>query len=319
MKNDRLDRALNFLDDDLISEAADYKPRKKAKPVRIIKYSAAAACLFAVIGGAFAVKAALRHNNDNVASLVNPADSTDFISSVISSLESTTPSSDSVPQNSEQTFSTSTESNTSPSTTDTDNIPENPTISEMLNDPDIVWDKDATKGNPEDDILKLGETKITNRLSNLMNENPGAVFAVKVNFENCLNVIERDNWKYYSSDYGECTIGELRNKYMELGNRLKMDDGLSADDELKLAPLRETLWDALYTYYADKFVSFMDTFNVNDIGIYPVTEPALMGKDGYSYFICFATAEQLGNFKCKENEAFIFDTIPQWQAEAEYN
>lgn len=304
MKNDRIDRALNYLDDDLISEAADYVPRHRAKPIQIFKYSAAAACLFAVIGGAFVLKAAVK--SDSAASLGNPVNTSDLISSVISSLDPPTSSNVSASQNSNPA--------SHPFSSDDDHFPRNPTISELINDPDIVWDNSGgLKDGPVAVFPKLGTVKTTDRLSALISDNPGAVFAVKVSFELYPNETDRRNWICHSKTFGDITIGELENeiKKLSLESNSSEAEGVGKTEDR----LREELADALYDYYAVKVMGFIETFNANDIGFYPITSPASVGFADYNYFICFATAEQLESFTCKETEAFVFDIMPRANAE----
>lgn len=302
MKTDRLDRGLDFLDDDLISEAADYVPRKKVKPIWMIKYSAAAACLLAVIAGAFALKTAILHGGDKDVSLIESVNSSDTISSILSSLEPTAPSSDPAPQISDSHVSTS--------TIGSDHLPNNPTFFDKLNDPTIVWYRDqGLKGDPEIDPPKPGTAAVTYRLKKTMIEYPGAVFAVKVSFALYQDVSERNNWKH-----GDLTI-------LELGTAIKALEleqyGLetTAAEKEKLEQLKEKFQLAVYDYYLDKCKDFIETFNDNNIGFYFITSPESLQTDDYNYFICFVTAEQLENFICKETEAFVFDIMPRANAE----
>lgn len=284
MKNDRFERALNFLDDDLISEAADYVPPHKAKPVRIFKnafkYSAAAACLLAVIVGAFALKPAVLPDPDKIASLEDPENSSDIISSVLSSYAS--------PANPGVSVST----DSSPISSDFFN----PTISDWFDDPDVVWYsgqalKEGIKTYPKE----LGTSEITDKLKILMNENPDAVFAVKVSF--ALYESDRDTWEYNGT-----TIAEMQELIDEM--LFKSNDPSGTVEDLKLK-----LMLALYDYYMDKCQEFLETFNANDLGFYCITRPESAKMKDYNYFICFATAEQIKNFTCKPTEAFVFDTI----------
>lgn len=285
MKSERFERALNYLDDDLISEAADYKPKLKAKPFPIFKYSAAAACLAAVFGGVFALKAAV--TNDRTASLANPESTDSFIDILPSS-----------------------GSNASSSSISSGYIfPAN--LPEWIDDPDVVWDdSDGVKEFPAD-LPKHNGITYSNGLVNYLWKYPDSVFAVKVSFE--LDKDERENWKFAGT-----AIAEYRNeiKAAELEPPASEENtGSNSEHQSKVDLLKEKLQLAIYDYYYSKCLGFVETFQANNVEFCVITSPEATGTEDYNYFLCFMTAEQLTGFTAKQTETLMFDIMPRANVE----
>lgn len=284
MKSERFERALNYLDDDLISEAADYVPKRKAKPFPIFKYSAAAAaCLAVIFGGVIAVKTAV--TNDQTASLTDPESTDSFID---------------IPQSSGSSAS-------SPMTSDYI-FPAN--LPEWIDDPDVIWDdSDGLKEYP--DQKNHSGITYSDRLTDLIGKYPDSVFAVKVSFE--LDKTERENWKFAGTSIAEYR-NELKAAELEPPDP-EENTGSDTEYQSKVDLLKEKLQLAIYDHYYSKCVSFLETFQANNVEFCVITSPEATGTEDYNYFLCFMTAEQLNAFTAKPTEKLMFDIMPRANAE----
>lgn len=304
--NKRLDRALNYIDDDLISEAADYVPKKKAKPINLFKYSAAAACCAAAIAGVIALKSVIITPD---AFLENPSTSSDYIFSNIDPIISQSGASGSASTSKDIPSS-------SPPVDDPDGFPETPDHEDLLkltNDPNIVWAAETKAGDIKSDWTKPGTTKISDELSAEIQKDPNAVHAVMVSFEPCRNDTEMEKWKFDGTTIGEIKyqIKMISLKSEQAANNSDTSpnkDTESVDETQMLQYLRDQLTNAVYDYYFTKVSGFLGTFSTNGLLIYPVTV-GVEDTDLYNRFFCFASGSQLESFTCKENEAFIFYTL----------
>lgn len=284
----KLIHAVGFIGDDLISEAAEYRPAAK-KPVGIriagitIAGCAAAAAIFAV----FAVGSMNKVTPD--------------ISSVVSGEIS----------NSESVGTNDLPSGSGVSVR---------TLEEWLNDPAVVWSGESLKGDSDGfgESVPLGTAMISEKWLSELSESPdGAVYAVMVDFMSCIDETEMESWEYDGD-----TIGALKAEhsgyFYDTGKTMQVSyikDGewyteyqpiysSKPEDADKIADLEQRIEKMTTAYYGMKIESFRDTFSANGLGVYDLSLDD--GLNDNRCFYTFATREQLENFKCKENEAFFF-------------
>lgn len=277
MNEQRLGRALNHISDELISEAADCGAEKKSNPPRLFncfKYGTAAVCTAAAIVGAFAVRSWVELRQKDVASLVNPAASTDIFS-LASNKQS--------PPNADKAFPY-------------DSASAELSLSDLISKyPNAVWaaeeDNGDTSGGLKSNVIPLGTVKISDKLSEMIGKAPGAVYAVRVSFEPCLGDSEMYEWLTSNTNLSE------------LKNELKLQSFDSPKDAAKIKELTEQIDELYYEYYTLKLDGFRESFVQQALEIYPIPRG---GADKYNYFYCFAAGSQITNFSCKNDEAFIF-------------
>lgn len=269
MNEQRLGRALNYISDELISEAADCGAEKKSNSPRLFncfKVVMAAVCTAAAIAGAFVVKSWSELHLKDVASLTNPADSKDIFS---------TP-------NADKTFPF-------------DSASAEVSLSDLISKyPNAVWaseeDNSDTSGGLKSK-LPLGTVKISDKLSEAIGKDIGAVYAVRVSFEPCFDDSEMYEWLN-----GNTNLSELKNE-------LKLQSFDLPEDAAKIKELTEQIDELYYEYYTLKLDGFRESFAQQALEIYPIPRG---GAEKYNYFYCFAAGSQIKNFSCKKDEAFIF-------------
>lgn len=276
MNEQRLGRALNYISDELISEAADCGAEKKSNSPRLLnclKVGTAAVCTAAAIVGAFAVKSWAELHQKDVASLLNPADSKDIFSLV---------SNNQSPPNADKAFPF-------------DSASAEPSLSDFISKyPNAIWaaeeDVEDTSGGLKSKI-PLGTVKISDKLSEMIGKAPGAVYAVMVSFEPCFDEYEMYEWLNSNTNLSE------------LNNELKLQSFDSPKDAAKIKELTEQIDELYYEYYTLKLDGFRESFAQQALEIYPIPRG---GAEKYNYFYCFAAGSQIKNFSCKKDEAFIF-------------
>lgn len=296
MNDSRLIHAVGFIDDDLISEAADYRPKAKKQNF--------AAWIFAAAGCAAAAAVS-----------VIVLKSANLITTDKSSLVSESiPVTDSVPSVSDNNNSASAFSA--------------PTLDEWLNDPDVIWGEKVKGEDPSSDGLgdgvPVGEPLISDELSELMGEYPdGTVFAVMVDFVPFINKAEMENWEYNGDTIARMSA-ELKSFFYDTGRTVQVSyikDGewvveyepiydSDPEDADKIADLIQRINETKSAYYGMKIESFRESFSSNGLGVY--VTPAVGGipeDDGLlenRCFYTFAAREQLENFKRGDADAFVF-------------
>ncbi len=295
MNNYKLFCALNYIGDDLICEAAEYRSSKKAQIAYIRKCTTAAACVAAIAGAAYC----LNNNSrlDRVAPSVdtrasNSAEISDIIPLVDNAENSHTVSND----------------NTSPRLSSL-------TLEEWLRNPDVIWGGEEVKGDIVSDPIPLGTVKISPRLSDLMEEGEDSdVFAVMVDFSPCINRVEMDNWEY-NGDTLSSLRDELDKLFTDTGKSYTYVDGIDGtehtgthrssdpEDSDKIANLRARIETIRSAYYDMKAREFKDSFERNGLGIYRTDKGRFAAEH---YFYTFASRSDLEDFECKGSEAFVF-------------
>ncbi len=297
MNDSRLIHAVGFIDDDLISGAAEYRPRANKQNFRAWKF-AAAGCAAAAVVSAVALK-----NAD----IVTPDKS-----AVIS---------ESVP-GSESTGSDKSDNSAGGS------VFSAPALDEWLNDPEVIWGEkvkgDVPSSDGVGDGVPLGEPLISDELSELMGKYPdGTVFAVMVDFVPLIDKSEMENWEY-SGDTIARLNAELKGYYYDTGRTVQVSyikDGewvteyepiydYHPEDADKIADLTQRIDKITSAYYGMKIDSFRDSFSSNGLGVYTVPVPGGIPDDDGIHenrcFYTFATREQLQNFKHNDTDAFVF-------------
>lgn len=276
MNEQRLARALNYISDELISEAADCGAEKKPNFPRLFncfKVGTAAVCTAAAIAGVFAVKSWAELHLKDVASLTNPADSKDIFS---------LDSNKQPPPNSDKTFPY-------------DSASAELSLSDLIGKyPNAVWageedNSDASGGLKSK--IPLGTVKISDKLSAAIGNEPGVVYAVLVSFEPCFDDSVMYEWLSSNTN-----ISDLKNE-------LKRQSSDLPKDAAKIKELTEQIDELYYEYYTVKLNGFRKSFATQALEIYPIPRG---GAEKYNCFYCFASGSQIKNFSCKKDEAFIF-------------
>ncbi len=286
----RLMHTVGFIGDDLISEAAEYRPAaKKTNKARILRFTAAG-CAAAAMASVFTIFAVRSMNNVT-------SDNSPVVSGNISG-------------------SASAGTNVLPSGSDTSSR----TLEEWLNDPAVVWSGEPLKGDSDGfgESVPLGTTIISEKWLSELSESPdGTIYAVMVDFMSCIDSDEMESWELDGD-----TIGALKAEhsgyFYDTGKTMPVSyikDGewyteyqpiysSKPEDADKIAELEMRIEEMTSAYYGMKIESFRDSFSANGLGVYDLSFDD--GLHDNRCFYTFATKEQLENFKCKENEAFFF-------------
>lgn len=302
MNDRRLIHAVGFIDDDLISEAAEYRPKAKKQNFRAWKF-AAAGCAAAAAVSVIVLKNANLITTDKSSLVSQSVPVTDSV-----------PVIDSVPSVSDNSNSASAFSA--------------PTLDEWLNDPGVIWGEKLKGEDPSSDgtgdKVQPGEPLISDELSELMDGYPdGTVFAVMVVFVPFIDKAEMENWEYNGDTIARLN-SELKGYYYDTGKTVEVSyikDGewvteyepiydSDPEDADKIADLIRRIDETKSAYYGMKIESFRESFSENGLGVY--VTPVVGGvpeDDGMlenRCFYTFATREQLENFKLKDTDAFVF-------------
>lgn len=186
-------------------------------------------------------------------------------------------------------------------------------IDEWLENPDVIWSENDTKGYLNSEYISSGNTKISEKLSDLMQNNSyDAVYAVMVDFFSCIDENELLNWEYNGD-----TIADLKmriseateyseNSYTHIGS-----DGiehieyfLTSESEVKVTEIERRINEIKSAYRDAKIQDFSYSFHDNGLEIY--TDRISGVQEENFCFYTFATRKHLEEFKCKNNESFIF-------------
>ncbi len=186
-------------------------------------------------------------------------------------------------------------------------------LDEWLENPDVIWSETDTKGYLNSEYTQSGNTKISEELSDLMQNNPDdAIYAVMVDFSPCIDENELLNWEYNGD-----TIADLKlqiseaTEYSENSYTYVGSDGiehveyfLTSESEAKVAEIEIRINEIKSAYRNAKIQEFKYSFNDNGLEIY--TDRINGIQEENFCFYTFATKKHLEEFECKDNEAFIF-------------
>lgn len=286
----RLMYTIGFIGDDLISEAAEYRPAaKKTNKARILRFTAAG-CAAAAMASVFTVFAVRSMNNVT-------SDKSPVVSGNI-------PNSASV--------------GTNVASSGSDHSAR--ALEEWLNDPAVVWSGEPLKGDFDGfgESVPLGMAMISEKWLPELSESPNeTVYAVMVDFMSCIDNTELESWEH-NGDTVASLKSELNGYFFDTGKTMPVSyikDGewyteyipvynSNPEDADKIAELEMRIEEITSVYYGMKIESFRDSFSANGLGVYDL--PFDDGLHDNRCFYTFATREQLENFKCKANEAFFF-------------
>lgn len=286
----RLINAVGSIGDDLIGEAAEYRPAaKKTNKARILRFTAAG-CAAAAMALVFTVFAVGSMNNVT-------SDNSPVVSGNISGSASS--GTNVLPSGSEYSART---------------------LEEWLNDPAVVWSGEPLKGDSDGfgERVPLGTAIISEKWLSELNESPnGTVYAVMVDFMSCIDDTEMESWEHNGDTIGALKA-ELSGYFYDTGRTIPasyIKDGewyteyipvydSDPEDADKIADLEMRIEEMSSAYYGMKIESFRGSFSENGLGIYDL--PFDDGLHDNRCFYTFASREQLENFKCKDNEAFFF-------------
>lgn len=275
----RLIHAVGFIDDELISQAAEYCPATKKSNPQKAKFFAFG-CAAAVVAAIFAL---------NIKNVTRDKDAF-------------------MPEDSSNSASVG-----------TSGLAMSRTLEEWLSDPAVVWGEVSSKDGPGvEDLGKqvpLGNTVISGKW--LSEITYGTVYAVMVDFSPCIDKAGMENWKF-DGDTISALKAEYDGYFYDTGETCEVSyfkDGVlhteyepiySSDPENseRIFELEQRIEELTSVYYSMKIDSFRESFAENGLGVYvlPYNDSTLKN----SCFYTFAMREQLENFKCKENEAFFF-------------
>lgn len=186
-------------------------------------------------------------------------------------------------------------------------------VDEWLENPEVIWDGTDTKSYLNSEYISSGNTRISEKLSDLMYNNPdSAVYAVMVDFSSCINESELLDW-----EYNGCTVSDLKIQisetaeysensytYTDSGGTEHTEYFLTPESEEKISEMEIKISEIKSAYRDMKIQEFRYSFNNNGLEIYT---DRLNGIQEENFcFYTFATKKHLEEFKCKNNEAFIF-------------
>ena len=164
------------------------------------------------------------------------------------------------------------------------------TLEQWQQDPDVIWSDGASiKGDPETSTStgpSLGHMMIRDKLSAKFQENPDdTVYAVMVDF----SYMHRQNYVYEGK-----TLADWEAEKNELLLQGRIEEGKET---------AQKMYEAKEAYYWEYIERFREEFAAMGMGIYHE-------KYGFTHqnciFYTFATRQQLENFACAADEAFIF-------------
>lgn len=303
MNKERFQAAINYIGDDLIAEAADYKPKasKKAKPKGVIKFAGALACAAAVLAGAVGFRSWALSKFGGVSISNTPNDS---ISAIIDEvLKSGTESE--VDHTADEIYQFPKDGESSPGVRYSPVYGVDiPYFENRCNADNVIWysyelaNTYGSKGNMtwEDDAFKYGfhpgSVKMSALLYNLITEeyDEDPIFAVRIYFDSDSYADELSSWKYKGFTYDDVT--EMLKK--------------AGNDEISAEELNGILDYIEYDYYLVQLQRFHDKyFKEHGLDIYPLDKGATI--KGYKWFYCFMTAQEIASLTCLQTEAFYLD------------
>ena len=171
------------------------------------------------------------------------------------------------------------------------------TLEQWQQNPDVVWkDGSPIKGEPEISISAgpgLGHKMIGDDLSRKFQENPDdTVYAVMVDF----SYMDHRNYVYESK-----TLADWETEKNALLQQGRTEEGKAAAQKVH---------EAKEAYYFESIERFQDEFAAMGMGIYHE-------KHGFTHenciFYTFATREQLEEFTCAADEAFVFSAAVRFK------
>ncbi|MCM1230846.1 MAG: hypothetical protein NC489_11995 [Ruminococcus flavefaciens] len=185
-------------------------------------------------------------------------------------------------------------------------------VDEWLENTAVVWVEGDTKGYINSEYITAGNAKISDELSALMqNNSDDIVYAVMVDFSSCIDEDDLLNWEYNGD-----TIADLKllisesTEYSENSYTYTDSDGtehveyfLTPESEERVTAIEHRIDEIRSTYRNAKIQGFRDSFYDNRLEIY---SGSLNGMEADFFFYTFATRKHLEEFKCKDDEAFIF-------------
>lgn len=186
-------------------------------------------------------------------------------------------------------------------------------VDEWLENPDVIWDKTNTKGYLNSEYISSGNTKISEKLSDLMqNNSDDAVYAVMVDFFSCIDENELLNWEYNGNTIADLKlqISEIteysENSYTYVGSDKieHVEYFLTSESEAKVTEMERKINEIKSAYRDAKIQEFRYTFHDNGLEIY--TDRISGIQEENLCFYTFATKKHIEEFKCKNNESFIF-------------
>ncbi|MCM1506031.1 MAG: hypothetical protein NC177_02695 [Ruminococcus flavefaciens] len=186
-------------------------------------------------------------------------------------------------------------------------------IEEWLENPDVIWSENDTKSLLSTEYISAGNTKISEELSDSMQNNPDStVYAVMVDFSSCIDENEMLDWEYNGN-----TIADLRlqiaevAEYSEDSYTYVDSDGiehieyfLTSESEKKVTEIEFKINEIMSAYRNEKIQKFRDSFNNNGLEIYTNTTGGIPEEN--FCFYTFATKKHLEEFECRSDETFIF-------------
>lgn len=186
-------------------------------------------------------------------------------------------------------------------------------VDEWLENSDVIWSETDTKGYLNSEYISSGNTKISEKLSDLMqNNSDDAVYAVMVDFYSCTDENELLNWEYNGNTIADLKlqISEIteysENSYTYVGSDdiEHIEYFLTSESEAKVTEMERKINEIKSAYRDAKIQEFRYTFHNNGLEIYADRISGIQEEN--FCFYTFATKKHLEEFKCKNNEAFIF-------------
>lgn len=186
-------------------------------------------------------------------------------------------------------------------------------VDKWLENPYVIWSESDTKGYLNSEYISMGNIKISERLTDLMQNNPDdSVYAVMVDFSSCIDENELLNWEYNGDTVADLKLQISKateysdNSYTYIGS-----DGvehveyfLTSESEAKVAEMERRISGIKSAYCAAKIQGFRNSFNNNGLEIY-MDRISGIQEENFCFYT-FATKKHLEEFKCKNNESFIF-------------
>lgn len=186
-------------------------------------------------------------------------------------------------------------------------------VDEWLENSSVIWGRTDTKGYLHSEYIPSGNIKISEKLSDLMQNNSNdAIYAVMVDFSSCVDENELFNWEYNGYTIADLTLRISKvTEYSESSYTYVGSDGiehveyfLTSESEAKVTEMERKINEIKSAYRDAKIQEFRYTFHDNGLEIYANRISGIQEEN--FCFYTFATQNHLKEFKCKNNEAFIF-------------
>ena len=276
MNDCRLIHAVGFIDDELISQAADHRPSEKQSIIRTVKFIASG-CAAAVIAAVFMLNFGKNFLFDNGSAVSGDISDPTSVEAVTRTLE---------------------EWKNDPAVVWGEEL--------FKNAPGFdAFGEQVPLGNTMISEKWLSESPHGTIFAVMVDFSPCIDKAEMESWEfggDTISVLKTEHDGYFFDTGETCEVsyfkdGILHTEYEPIYSS-------NPEDSDRIFELEQRIEELTSAYYGMKIESFRESFAENGLGVYISSDNDSTLKN--SCFYTFAAREQLENFKCKENEAFFF-------------